>query len=195
MALTFIIKHGAIADIPTTGMTLGTPLFATDTTALYIATGATTKATVVPDIASLGALGVPATGDLILMEDVSLGTEVRAKKISFADFKTALNIPAGSTDEKVAVISGGTAGYVWGTSGSDGILRMGNGLSWTKDASNGFVTFKIYITSEAQGDLLYKGATTWDRLAAGATAGMVLQTGGASANPSWTAILDGGTFV
>lgn len=40
------------------------------------------------------------------------------------------------------------------------------------------------ISSDAQGDILYRGATTWTRLAAG-TAGYVLSTGGAAANPSW----------
>lgn len=195
MALTFVLKHGARADIPTSGMTAGSPLFCTDTGELFVATDATTKITAVPDIASLGALGTVATGDLLMMEDVSTGAgAVKTKKITFEDFKTALNIPAGATDEKVAVISGGTSGYLWGTSGSDGVLRMGNGLGWTKDAGNGFVTLKIAIASEAQGDLIYKGASTWDRLAAG-TAGYVLQTGGGSANPSWTGTLDGGTFV
>ena len=37
-----------------------------------------------------------------------------------------------------------------------------------------------------QGDILYRSATAWTRLAAG-TAGQFLQTGGAGANPSWTA--------
>lgn len=40
-----------------------------------------------------------------------------------------------------------------------------------------------FITS-TQGDILYRNATAWVRLAAG-TAGQVLQTGGAGANPSW----------
>jgi hypothetical protein len=69
-----------------------------------------------------------------------------------------------------------------------------------------------FVTSAAQGDLLYRGAATWSRLAAG-TAGYVLQTGGTGANPSWaaatsigavtnnqitqpiTTIFDGGTTV
>lgn len=40
------------------------------------------------------------------------------------------------------------------------------------------------ITSEAQGDITYRNATVWTRLAAG-TANFILKTGGASANPSW----------
>jgi hypothetical protein len=41
-----------------------------------------------------------------------------------------------------------------------------------------------FVTSPAQGDLLYRGAATWERLGAG-TAGQFLQTGGAAANPAW----------
>lgn len=41
------------------------------------------------------------------------------------------------------------------------------------------------IGSAAQGDVLYRGAAGWEKLAAG-TARHVLQTGGAAANPSWT---------
>lgn len=41
-----------------------------------------------------------------------------------------------------------------------------------------------WIGSAAQGDILYRGAASWARLAAG-TSGQILQTGGAGANPSW----------
>lgn len=37
----------------------------------------------------------------------------------------------------------------------------------------------------AQGDILYRGASSWTRLPAG-TAGQILQSGGAGSNPSWT---------
>lgn len=41
-----------------------------------------------------------------------------------------------------------------------------------------------FIGSAAQGDILYRGATAWERLGAG-TSGQVLTTAGAGANPSW----------
>lgn len=41
-----------------------------------------------------------------------------------------------------------------------------------------------WVGSPAQGDIFYRNATGWVRLAAG-TAGQLLQSGGASANPSW----------
>ena len=50
-----------------------------------------------------------------------------------------------------------------------------------------------FIGSAAQGDILYRGASTWARLGAG-TSGYALQTGGAGANPSWTNTLTSYTF-
>lgn len=41
-----------------------------------------------------------------------------------------------------------------------------------------------FVGSAAQGDILYRGASGWARLAAGVT-GQLLRTGGAAANPSW----------
>ena len=55
----------------------------------------------------------------------------------------ALNIPPGSSDEKVAVVAGGTAGYIRSTDGTNGIIRLNNSLSWTKDAGNAFVTIAV----------------------------------------------------
>ena len=43
---------------------------------------------------------------------------------------------------------------------------------------------ELTISGEAQGDILYRSATSWARLPA-ATAGYILQTNGAAANPSW----------
>lgn len=41
------------------------------------------------------------------------------------------------------------------------------------------------FSDEAQGDIMYRGATEWKRLGAGA-AGLKLTTNGAGADPSWT---------
>lgn len=85
------------------------------------------------------------TTDLVLMHDASETTGLKEKKITFDAFKAALNIPPASTDEKVAVVSGGTAGYIWGTDGTDGVIRMGTSMSWTKHASNGYVTIDVGV--------------------------------------------------
>jgi Repeat of unknown function (DUF5907) len=49
-----------------------------------------------------------------------------------------------------------------------------------------------FVGSAAQGDLLYRGASTWTRLGAG-TSGQYLQTQGASANPQWASVTGGGS--
>lgn len=137
------LKRGITANLPTSGMLAGEPLVTTDRGTLHVATDATTKLPVVPAIDALTTLAsVSGAADLIMIHDAD-GTGQKEKKMTFDAFKTALNIPAGSSDEKVAVVSGGTAGYVWGTDGTDGVIRMNTSMSWTKDAGNGFVTLAV----------------------------------------------------
>jgi hypothetical protein len=45
--------------------------------------------------------------------------------------------------------------------------------------------------SQAHGDILYRGASAWERLAAG-TSGQLLQTAGANAAPTWATVSSGG---
>lgn len=138
------LKRGLHANLPTTGLLDGEPLVTTDRGTLHIATGATTKLPVVPDVDALVAMpAVDGAGDLLMMIDGSEVAAQKAKKITFAAFKSALNIPTGTADEKVAVVSGGVAGYIWGTDGTDGVMRMNSSMSWTKDAGNGFVTLAV----------------------------------------------------
>lgn len=137
------LKRGLTANLPTSGMLAGEPLVTTDRGTLHVATDATTKLPVVPAIDALTTLAsVSGAADLIMLHDAD-GVGQKEKKMTFDAFKTALNIPAGSSDEKVAVVSGGTAGYVWGTDGTDGVIRMNTSMSWTKDAGNGFVTLAV----------------------------------------------------
>lgn len=138
------IKRGLKANLPTTGMLAGEPHVTTDRGTLHVATDATTKLPVVPAVDDLATLAsVDGAADLILMHDASEASAQKEKKITFNAFKTALNIPAASTDEKVAVVSGGTAGYIYGTDGTDGVIRLNSSLSWVKDAGNGFVTISV----------------------------------------------------
>ena len=140
------LKRGLKSALPTSGLLVGEPLVTTDRGTLHIATGETTTIPVVPAIDDLSTLGaVSSAEDLLIMHDASEASAQKEKKITFANFKTALNIPAASTDEKVAVVSGGTAGYLWGTDGADGVLRLNNSLSWTKDGSNNFVTLAVDV--------------------------------------------------
>ena len=135
------LRRGLKAAQPTTGMLAGEPHIHTDRGTMAVAIDAVTSIGVVPAIEDLTAIGVVAgAADLLIMHDASSLLE---KKILFNDFKTALNIPPGSTDELVAVVAGGTAGYIWGTDGTDGILQMNSSMSWTKDAGDGFVTLAV----------------------------------------------------
>lgn len=140
------LKRGLKTNLPTTGMLAGEPMVTTDRGTLHVATDATTKLPIVPAIDDLSTLaGISGADDLLIIHDASEASGQKEKKITFDAFKTALNIPSGSTDEKVAVVAGGTAGYIWGTDGTNGLIRMNTSMSWTKDAGNAFVTLAVNI--------------------------------------------------
>ncbi len=144
------LRRGLKTNLPTTGMLAGEPHITTDRGTLHVATDATTKLPVVPAIDDLVTLAsVDGTADMLIMHDAS-ATGQKEKKITFDNFKAALNIPPGSSDEKVAVVAGGTAGYIWGTTGLDGIIRLNNSLSWTKDAGNAYVTIAVETVDGGQ---------------------------------------------
>lgn len=136
-------KRGLFANLPTSGMLAGELFLTTDRQALYAAADATNKYPIVPPIDQLQTLAsIAGSADFLLVHDGD-GVGVKEKKITFDAFKAALNIPAGSSDELVAVVNGGTAGYIWGTDGTDGVVRMNNSMAWSKDAGNGFVTLAV----------------------------------------------------
>ena len=137
------LKRGLKANLPTSGMLAGEVMVTTDRGTAHVATDATTKLPVVPAIDDLTTLAsVNGAADLLLIHDAD-GVGQKEKKITFDAFKTALNIPAASTDEKVAVVSGGTSGYIWGTDGTNGVIRLNASLQWTKDVGNAFVTLAV----------------------------------------------------
>lgn len=137
------LKRGLKANLPSSGMLAGEAHFTTDRGTLHVATDGTTKLPIVPAIDDLQILAsIDGAADLLIIHDAN-GTGQKEKKVTFDAFKTALNIPAGSSDEKVAIVSGGTSGYLWGTDGTNGILRMNVSMKMTKDASNGFVTLAV----------------------------------------------------
>ena len=137
------LKRGLKANLPTSGMLAGEVMVTTDRGTAHVAIDATTKLAVVPAIDDLTTLAsVNGAADLILIHDAD-GVGQKEKKITFDAFKTALNIPAASTDEKVSVVSGGTSGYIWGTDGTNGVLRLNASMQWTKDAGNAFVTLAV----------------------------------------------------
>jgi hypothetical protein len=64
-----------------------------------------------------------------------------------------------ATDEKVSTSSGGTPGYIWGTTGTDGILRVDNSMSYTKDSGSAFVTLGVSAIDGDSVDVLCKRLT------------------------------------
>ena len=145
MAQRLQLKRGNHAALPTSNLLAGEPLVTLDRGNLHIATDATTRVAITPAIDELVTIGVvDGAADLILIHDAN-ATGQKEKKITLDALKTALNIPAGVSDEKCAVISGGTSGYLWGTDGTDGIMRMGPSMAWVKDVGNGFVTLDANV--------------------------------------------------
>jgi len=137
------MRRGVYSNLPAAGMLAGEPLVTTDRGTLHVATAADEKLPVVPAIDALGSVGaINGETDLLMVHDADADGQ-KERKITFNALRAALNIPSGGTDELVAVVEGGTSGYVWGTDGTDGVLRMGPSMSWTKDAGNGFVTLAV----------------------------------------------------
>lgn len=137
-------KRGLKANLPTTGMLAGEIYLSTDQHTAYFAIDATTLVPMTVDVDGLATISaITGAEDLIAIWDVSEASNPKLKKITFNDLKTALNIPEASSDEKVAIVSGGVSGYIWGTDGTNGIIRLNSSLSWAKDAGNGFVTISV----------------------------------------------------
>jgi hypothetical protein len=105
-------------------------------------------------------------------------------------FRTAPAGVAGTTANTMAsrleINSAGAIGIAGANYGSANQVLLSGGTAATPSWSNvdGSV---ITIPSQAQGDLLYRGASAWVRLAAG-TSGQLLRTNGAAANPSWQSV-------
>jgi hypothetical protein len=164
MALTIKLRQGTkLQSQSLTGLSIGEPLYCTDTQELFVATAAATRAPAAIDIDAYEAIGSVNTSDLIYMYDVSEeANAIKARKITFGDFKTALSIPDASTDEKVALTSDSEAGYL-GTTSTDGVLRAENGIGLSPGANDAYIQISIKFTSEAQGDIIYRGSTDWAR--------------------------------
>jgi Major tropism determinant N-terminal domain len=137
------LKRGLKANLPSAAMLAGEAHFTTDRGTLHVATGATSKLPVVPAIDDLATIAaVDGAADFLILHDASAAGQ-KEGKITINAFKTALNIPASDLDEKAAVVACGTSGYIWGTNGTDGVLRMNVSMAWSKDAGNGFVTLAV----------------------------------------------------
>lgn len=135
--------RGLKANLPTTNLRPGQIHLTTDRNTAHFPTDPSTMIPIVPAIDDLTNLSnFDGAADLVIVHDAS-ATGVKEKRMTVNAFKAGLNIPAASTDEMVAVISGGTSGYLWGTDGTDGVLRMSSSMVMTKDPGNAFVTLAV----------------------------------------------------
>lgn len=100
------------------------------------------------------------------------------------------------TGSQVATIPNGTVTYAKMQDVSATSRVLGRRTAGSGDVEECTLSQVLdFVGSAAQGDLLFRDASGWARLGAG-TAGQVLQTGGAGANPSWAASGAGAlTFV
>lgn len=125
------LKRGAFANLPTAGMEPGEPHFTTDRGTLEVALDATNRATIVPATETLTELasGLDMDNDFLMIHDANASGR-KEKKMKPSTLKAALNIPEGTSDEKVAVASGATAGYLMDvlvTSSSVKVVRAMDG--------------------------------------------------------------------
>jgi len=104
-----------------------------------------------------------------------------------ADARTNLGLGTLATKSAVtsADITDGTIVYadIQNISATSRVLgRKTSGAGTTEELTLSDVL--DFVGSSAQGDILYRGASSWARLGAG-TSGQALLSGGAAANPSW----------
>lgn len=98
-----------------------------------------------------------------------------------------------ATQPAFSDISGGASLGQLPSIGNNSILSNISGGSATPLANSLTSIIDASIAS-TQGDVLYRNASTWVALPPG-TAGQVLSTGGAAANPSWTTVSGTGTVT
>lgn len=120
------LRRGAAA-LPSAEGKQGEPHYRTGRKGISMSDG-TNWHTLVPfldDLVAMGSGDITANDDKLLIHDAS-AEGVKEKAITIANFKTALNIPAASSDEKVAVDGDGTPGYL------EDILHNSTAITWHK---------------------------------------------------------------
>jgi len=175
--------NGALASLPSSGLTTSELIITTDSHEVFIATGAATTVPLVPPILELTELATaPAAGDWLIVHDIDEAGAVKIKKVTAAN--------AGATDAKVGVDSGATAGYL-GVAYNDGVLRTDQSISVTDGGD--FITLAIAFGSDAEGDICQRGASIYERLAIG-TANQILAVNAGATALEYIGVFDGGTF-
>lgn len=154
---------------------------------MILGSGDGTNTVTPPTIRGAARTGTNAAGGNLTIDAINgTGTGGSGKII----FRTA---PVGTTGtdantmaSRLEINSAGAIGIANANYGSANQVLLSGGSSATPSWSNvdGSV---ITIPSQAQGDILYRGASAWQRLPAG-TDGQLLRTNGAAADPSWQSV-------
>jgi hypothetical protein len=159
---------------------------------MILGSGDGTNTVAAPTIRGAARTGTNAAGpDLTIDALNGTGTGGSGKVI----FRTApagvAGITANTMASRLEINSAGAIGIAGANYGSANQVLLSGGSTTTPSWSNvnGSV---ITIPSQAQGDILYRGASAWERLPAG-TNGQLLRTNGAAANPSWQSVPVQGT--
>jgi hypothetical protein len=157
-----------------------------------LGSGDTTATVTAPIIRGAARTGTNAAGANITISAAN-GTGMGGSgKIIFQTAPVAGTGPAPNSLASVFELnSAGAIGIAGANYGSANQVLLSGGSTTTPSWSNvnGSV---ITIPSQAQGDILYRGASAWERLPAG-TNGQLLRTNGAAANPSWQSVPVQGT--
>lgn len=160
---------------------------------MILGSGDGTNTVTAPIIRGAKRTGTNAIGPNLTIDAINgTGTGGSGKII----FQTApASVTPGTTENTMAsrleINSAGAIGIAGANYGSTNQVLLSGGSTTTPSWSNvnGSV---ITIPSQAQGDILYRGASAWERLPAG-TNGQLLRTNGAAANPSWQSVPVQGT--
>lgn len=128
-------------------------------------------------------------GDLLLClaDSTASGTQAgvgASWSIAQTNIDGAVVGPASVTDGNLAAFDGTTGKLIKEQTAAQVRTLLGLVIGTNVQAFDADLAGLAAIT-RTQGDLIYGGASDWADLAPG-TAGQVLQTGGAGANPSWT---------
>lgn len=133
---------------------------------------------------SMGNDGVAAIASgVIVNADVNASAAIAYSKLTLTGsvVNADVNASAAIDYSKLAAL---TSAYILVGNGSNVCTAVAMSGDAAIDNAGAVTVSDLTIASEAQGDILYRGASSWLRLAAG-TAGQALVTSGAGSNPYW----------
>ena len=131
-------------------------------------------------------IAIAATGSTITISGAEMGGFLTAAGSPVNNALAVFNTSSSLTTMDLSgdVFTAGSTVTTFGPIASNELIANATGSTASPVATTLTALIDAAIGS-TQGDILYRNATVWVALAPG-TAGQLLQTGGAAANPSWT---------